>query len=91
MKAKTPLRRQIFVLTPEEKKAGLRVAALALGLATQHYRAAHPRPPAPPTAQEQRAAKLAHRAAAAKTRAAHRAAIVARATPQTDASGHDED
>jgi hypothetical protein len=37
-----PLRRQIFVLTPEEKKTVCFVlAAFILGLATMHYRGQH--------------------------------------------------
>jgi hypothetical protein len=41
-----PARRQIFVLTPEEKKAICFVLiAFVLGLATKHYRDTHPRPP----------------------------------------------
>jgi hypothetical protein len=39
------LRRQIFVLTPEEKKTVCFVfAAFILGLATMHYRGQHPPP-----------------------------------------------
>jgi len=41
-----PARRQILVLTPEEKKAICFVLiAFVLGLATKHYRDTHPRPP----------------------------------------------
>jgi len=48
LKRDKPLRRQIFVLTPDEKKAVCCViGALLLGLATMQYRAAHPRPPVP--------------------------------------------
>ena len=80
MKAK-PRRRQIFVLTPEEKKIVACIcAALALGLATKHYRAAHPRPAPPPTVQEQRAAKLALRTAAAQDRSMRTAKAAARPT-----------
>jgi hypothetical protein len=47
MKAKRdapkPARREIFVLTPEEKKTVCVVLiAFVLGLATKHYRDAHP-------------------------------------------------
>ena len=47
MKAKRdtpkPARREIFVLTPEEKKTVCFVLiAFVLGLATKHYRDAHP-------------------------------------------------
>ena len=53
-------RRQIFVLTPEEKKTlAFVLCALVLGLAVKHYRDAHPAPPHPLTAKEQRAAKKA--------------------------------
>jgi hypothetical protein len=40
------LRREIFVLTPEEKRTVCFVLiAFALGLATKHYRTAYPPPP----------------------------------------------
>ncbi|PZR72331.1 MAG: hypothetical protein DLM73_13490 [Chthoniobacterales bacterium] len=40
-----PARREIFVLTPEEKKTlGFVLVALALGLVTMHFRATHPIP-----------------------------------------------
>ena len=55
-----PLRREIFVLTPDEKRAAACViGAFLLGLATMHYRAKHPRTPPAPTAKEQREAKRA--------------------------------
>ena len=58
MKRSNPVRRQIFVLTSEEKKALACVAgAFILGLATMHYRAHHPRPAPPRTAKEAQAAK----------------------------------
>ena len=41
-----PARRQVFVLTPEEKRTVCFVLiALVLGLATKHYRDTHPQPP----------------------------------------------
>lgn len=81
MKTKPP-RRQIFVFTAEEKKvAAVVAAALALGFATLHYRATHPTPPRPLTAQEARAAKLAQRTAAAKARSTRTAHAIKRATP----------
>jgi hypothetical protein len=41
-----PLHREIFVLTPEEKRTVCFVLiAFALGLAMKHYRMAHPPPP----------------------------------------------
>ena len=84
-------RRQIFVLTPEEKKIVACIcAALALGLATKHYRAAHPRPAPPPTVQEQRAAKLAQRTAAAQDRSMRTAKAAARTKPAST-EGDDED
>jgi hypothetical protein len=44
-KATKPVRREIFVLTPEEKRTLCFVlAAFVLGLATKNYRAAHPSP-----------------------------------------------
>ena len=60
-KQKIP-RRQIFVLTSEEKKAiAFILCALVFGAATKHYRDAHPRPPRPLSIKEQRAAKrIAH-------------------------------
>jgi hypothetical protein len=82
--------RQIFVLTPEEKKAVCCViAALVLGIFTQHYRATHPKPPTPPTAKEQRAAKLAQRAATSKAHSARR--TVTAATPIPATSEDEED
>lgn len=57
---KPKLRRQVFVLTPDEKRAiACVVGAFVLGLATMSYRARHPRQPPPPTAAEQREAKRA--------------------------------
>ena len=79
-RAGKPMRREVFVLTPDEKRAAACViGAFLLGLATMQYRARHPRTPPAPTAQEQREAKRAvsrnrtarntpaPRAAAAKT------------------------
>lgn len=44
-KAAKRVRREIFVLTPEEKRTLCFVlAAFVLGLATKHYRTAHPLP-----------------------------------------------
>jgi hypothetical protein len=59
MSAKKKARqRQIFVLTPEEKKAiAFVLCALVLGVATKHYRDKHPQPPRPLSAKEHRAAK----------------------------------
>lgn len=59
MKAKkNERRRQIFVLTPEEKKTiAFVLCALVLGIATKHYRDKHPQPPRTLTPKEQRAAK----------------------------------
>jgi hypothetical protein len=55
--AKRP-RREIFVLTPGEKKAvAFTLATLMLGLGTMAYRSKNPRPPAPLTQKEQREAK----------------------------------
>jgi hypothetical protein len=57
-----PLRRQVFVLTFEEKKTiAFVLCALVLGLATKHYRDTHPRAPRQLSAKEQRAAKKAAR------------------------------
>ncbi len=70
MKRPVP-RRQIFVLTPEEKKVVACVlAAFCLGLATQHYRRTHPRPPPPLSAREQYVAQKNARATAARARSA---------------------
>ena len=45
-----PVRRQIFVLTPEEKRTiGFVLVMFALGLATKHYRENHPAPLPKPT------------------------------------------
>ena len=77
------VRRQIFVLTLDEKKAvACIVGALILGVATMRYRAAHPRVPAPPNAREQATAKRIEKTTAARSRAARSKTIAsARTTP----------
>jgi hypothetical protein len=71
MKVGKPARPQIFVLTLEEKKIiACVLGAIALGLATQHYRKFHPRPPVPPSPEQVRVAKSAQRVANAKARSA---------------------
>jgi hypothetical protein len=58
MKPRNAPRRQVFVLTPEEKRAAACVVgAFLLGLGTMQYRSKHPRPETAQTAKEQRAAK----------------------------------
>ena len=85
------VRRQIFVLTPDEKKAVACVlAALLLGLGTKHYRSTHPRPAPAPTAREQHAAQKSAKAAAARARSARGQAETARVAP-TAASEDDSD
>jgi hypothetical protein len=65
------VRREIFVFTPQERKAAACVvAALVLGVATKHYRAIHPRQPPPPSAREQYQQQRAAKAAAAYARSA---------------------
>jgi hypothetical protein len=61
VKAKKEMRsRQIFVLTPEEKKTiAFALCALVLGIATKHYRDTHPQPPRDLTPKEQRTARKA--------------------------------
>ena len=61
MKArKKAVRRQVFVLTPDEKRAAACViGAFLLGLGTMYYRSQNPRPPPPASAAEQREAKRA--------------------------------
>ena len=57
-----PVRRQVFVLTPDEKRAAACVlGAFLLGLATMHYRATHPRTPPEPVVKEQQEGKRATR------------------------------
>jgi hypothetical protein len=83
MKPRKPPRRQVFVLTPEEKRAvACVVGAFLLGLGTMHYRARHPRAEAKPTAKEQGTAK----AAVAKTSRASGSSARAQptATPAAD-------
>ena len=71
MKSAQRVRRQIFVLTLEEKKAVCCIiAALVLGLATKHYRDTHPQPPRPPSAKEQRDAGIAARQVNARAKSA---------------------
>lgn len=82
------IRREIFVLTAEEKKAAACViGAVVLGLATMQYRATHPRTPRPPTAKEQRVAKIAKRSAASRARAERKVAkqSAPAESPQRDA------
>lgn len=56
-RSKQPVRREIFVLTPEEKRTVCFVLiALTLGLATKHYRAALPLPSVKTAVQETAAA-----------------------------------
>lgn len=71
MKAKRatpkPARREIFVLTPEEKRTICFVLiALVLGLATKHYRDTHP--PALPKADIRADGKTAPRPVSRQTR-----------------------
>ena len=71
MKPGKPARRQFFILTLEEKKIiACVLGAIALGLATQHYRKFHPRPPLPLSPEQARVAKSVQRATNAKARAA---------------------
>lgn len=79
------VRRQIFVLTLEEKKiVACVVGALLLGLATRHYRATHPHPPPVLTAKQERAAKSEARAAVASSRSANRAATRVKPAPSPE-------
>ncbi|MEP6810511.1 MAG: hypothetical protein ABI992_09730, partial [Chthoniobacterales bacterium] len=72
------------VLTREEKKViAFILAAMALGLATEHYRAVHPRPALAPAAQEQRATKRAQRSTAAKTHSRRASKATTSPTPET--------
>ena len=57
MSSRKRLRRQIFVLTPDEKRAACCIiGAFLLGLVTMYYRAKHPRT-LPPPELEQHASK----------------------------------
>ena len=86
MRNQKPPRRQIFVLTPDEKKAVCCVlGALVLGLVTMHYRAAHPRP-APPPAAAVNEEKAAASPATKKRKPAER-----RHTPQPQAPAPDRE
>lgn len=72
-------RRQIFILTPDEKKAAACViGAFLLGLGTMQYRAKNPRPAPSPSEKEQQAAK---RSAASQKRSAARASPAQAASP----------
>lgn len=74
--------RQIFVLTPEEKRAAACViGALLLGLGTMFYRAKHPRPAPPPTAKEQHDTKR----RATRARAARSSPATVRVPPTAEA------
>lgn len=85
MKArKKTVRRQVFVLTPDEKRAAACViGAFLLGLGTMYYRSQNPRPPPPPSAAEQREAKR------ATTRARVERTLSSRKTPRPASSPHD--
>jgi hypothetical protein len=62
-----PARREIFVLTPEEKKTIYFVlVAFVLGLATKHYRDNHSRPP--PKAEISADGKVSPRPSSRQTR-----------------------
>ena len=94
-RAGKPMRREVFVLTPEEKRAAACViGAFLLGLATMHYRARHPRPPPVPIAKEQRDAKRAapSRTPAQRETANPRAAAAAseQDAARTEQSGEDD-
>ncbi len=92
MKKTKRIRRQIFVLTLEEKKAiACVLGAFVLGLATMHYRATHPRPPPPLTPREEYAAKKAARANTSRAHAARRQAAAAAEPRPTAAPGSDDD
>ena len=80
---KAVVRRQIFVLTPDEKRAAACVAgAFLLGLGTMYYRSHHPRPAPPPSPAEQKAAK--RTAARTRTPQASPSAAAARASPSRE-------
>ncbi|MFL6531362.1 MAG: hypothetical protein ACJ8HU_05915 [Chthoniobacterales bacterium] len=85
-------RREIFVFTPEEKKAGACVlAAIVLGLATMHYRAAHPPANVKLTPKEEFAARRNTRTANARARSARsKATAIARTTPVPDDADEEE-
>lgn len=75
-----PPRRQVFVLTPDEKRAAACViGAFLLGLGTMYYRARHPRA-APPPKEEQRDAKR----GVGRARAAHASPATLRTPPVAD-------
>ncbi len=87
---KTPgkVGRQIFVFTPEEKKAAACVlGALLLGLATKHYRDTHPVVAPKLTPKQQYAAQRAAKAESARARSARaqrEAAATATPLPEVD-------
>ena len=82
-----PVRRQVFVFTPDEKRAAACVVgAFLLGLGTMYYRARNPRPPAPSSAAEQREAKK----AASRTRAS-KAVTQAVSTPAAPRRDRDDE
>jgi hypothetical protein len=87
MKRRNPPRRQIFVLTPEEKQAiACIVGAFVLGLATMQYRANHPRPAAALAKKEQ--STKASRQSNKRTQGATR---IARTTPTAPPETEDEE
>jgi hypothetical protein len=91
MKKEKSIRRQIFVLTVEEKKAvACVVGAILLGLGTQHYRSTHPRTAPALSPREQRAAQRTAKAAAARARSA-RGQAATRPTPRVADENGDDD
>jgi len=80
-------RRQVFVLTPDEKKAVCCVVgAFLLGVGTLQYRAAHPRSmPMPESNEQQVAAKAASTPRPRKARS-----TTARPTPTPDREEEEE-
>ncbi|MDQ6939069.1 MAG: hypothetical protein M3119_02825 [Verrucomicrobiota bacterium] len=83
--------RQIFVFTPEEKKAAACVlGALLLGLATKHYRDTHPVVTPKLTPKQQYAAQRAAKASSARARSARgQREAAATATPAPDVDEED--
>ena len=90
MKPADKVRRQVFVFTPEEKKAvACVIAVFLLGLGTMHYRANHPRPTPAPSAREEYIAKKTKRATTARARSARGQVEVARPSASPDETEDD--
>ena len=92
MKPRKPPRRQVFVLTAEEKRVvAVIVGAFLLGLGTMHYRANHPPTPAALKEKEVRGKKATAGKATAASASASPTVRPPRRTPTPAPSDADDE